>query len=258
MKEKEILLQLKDVSVHYGGVKALDGVDVSLDEGEIVALMGPNGAGKSTVLKAIFGLAEIQSGKVLWHANSAKGKPRLSGGQASQGEIHPVPHQMVARGVAFVPQGRRVFANLSVEENLEIGGFVVDDKQELKRRVEEVMEIFPALKQKRKANAGTLSGGQQQMLAIARGLMSDPKVLLLDEPSLGLAPKIVKEVFAKIKEINERHKTAIMVVEHNIKSLLAISHRAYVLDKGKVVAENTPEEILNSNILERVFMGKSK
>ena len=239
--EKEILLQLHNVSVHYGGVKALVGVDVSINEGEIVALMGPNGAGKSTILKTIFGLASIHSGKVLWHEK----------------EIKPVSHEVVQRGISFVPQGRRVFSHLTIEENLEIGGFIVSDKKELKRRIVEVMETFPVLKQRRKAKAGTLSGGQQQMLALARGLMIEPKVLLLDEPSLGLAPKIVKEVFAKIKEINEKHKTAILVVEHNIKSLLDIASRGYVLDKGKVVAKDASQKLLESGILEKVFVGKS-
>ncbi len=238
---KETLLQLQNISVHYGGVKALDGVDVLLDEGEIIALMGPNGAGKSTILKTIFGLAPIHSGVVLWHEK----------------EIEPVSHEVVQRGIAFVPQGRRVFGNLTVEENLEIGGFIVGNKQELRRRITEVMETFPALKQKRRVKAGTLSGGQQQMLALARGLMTEPKVLLLDEPSLGLAPKIVKEVFAKIKEVNEKHKTAIMVVEHNIKSLLDIAGRGYLLDKGKVVAKDTSQKLLESGVLERVFVGKS-
>ncbi len=236
----EKLLQLKNISVHYGGVKALDGVDVYLDEGEIVVLIGPNGAGKSTILKTIFGLAPIDSGEVLWHEK----------------KIRPVSYEVVHLGVAFVPQGRRVFTHLTVEENLEIGGFIVKNKKEIKRRIEEVIEIFPALKQKRRAKSGTLSGGQQQMLALARGLMTDPKVLLLDEPSLGLAPKIVKEVFAKIKEINERHKTAIMIVEHNIKSLLDIANRAYVLDKGKVAYEGPAHTLHNSNILEKIFLGK--
>lgn len=237
---KEILLQLKDISVSYDGVKALEDAHILLDEGEIVALMGPNGAGKSTLLRTIFGLAPIRTGKILWH-----GKP-----------IEPLPHEVVQRGIAFVPQGRRVFAHLSVEENLEIGGFIVKDKNELKRRIKEVMETFPILKQKRKAKSSTLSGGQQQMLALARGLMTEPKVLLLDEPSLGLAPKIVKEVFVKIKEINERHKTAIIVVEHNIKSTLEIANRAYVLDKGRVVAEGPAQKILETSVLEKVFLGK--
>lgn len=239
---KEILLQLQNISVHYGGVKALDGVDISFDEGEIVALMGPNGTGKSTILKTIFGLAPVHSGKVLWHEK----------------EIKPVSYEVVQRGIAFVPQGRRVFRHLTIEENLEIGGFIVSDKKELKRRIAEVMETFPVLKQKRKAKAETLSGGQQQMLVLARGLMTDPKVLLLDEPSLGLAPKIVKEVFAKIKEINEKHQTAIIVVEHNIKSLLDIASRGYILDKGKVVAKDSSQKLLESDVLERVFVGKNE
>ena len=238
--EKEILLQLRNVSVHYGGVKALDNVDVKLDENEIVALMGPNGAGKSTILKTIFGLAPIHSGKVLWYEKA----------------ISPIPYEMVKRGVAFVPQGRRVFSNLTTRENLEIGGFVVKNKKIINQRIERVLDIFPDLKKKLKAKSGSLSGGQQQMLAFARGLMTDPKILLLDEPSLGLAPKIVKEVFAKIKEINERYKTAIMVVEHNIKSLLEIAYRGYVLDKGKIVKKDSAQNIMQSDILEKVFTGK--
>lgn len=217
----------------------MDSVNITIDEGEIVALMGPNGAGKSTVLKAIFGLAPLHAGKIFWHE-----KPLV-----------PVSHHVVHMGISFVPQGRRVFTRLTVEENLEMGGFVVRDKKELNERKEEVMELFPVLRRKRKNKSGALSGGEQQMLALARGLMTDPKVLLLDEPSLGLAPKIVKEVFAKIQEINERHKTAIMVVEHNIKSLLEVTNRAYVLDKGKVVAEDTARTILDSGILDKVFLG---
>jgi len=237
---QETLLKLENADVSYGGVKALDGATVSIDEGEIVSLMGPNGAGKSTILKAIFGLAPLSSGVVLWHGNRVK----------------PVSYEMVERGISFVPQGRRVFTHLTVEENLEIGGFIVRDKKELKRRIEEVMETFPVLRHKRKKQSGHLSGGEQQMLALARGLITDPKVLLLDEPSLGLAPKIVKEVLEKIKEINERHKTAIFVVEHNIKSLLDIVHCAYVLDKGRVVKTGDPLSLIKSGILEKVFLGK--
>ena len=233
------LLSLRDISVRYGGVHALNGISFYVDEGEVIALMGPNGAGKSTVLKAIFGIAPLHSGAVLWHGT----------------KIIPVSHEIVERGIAFVPQGRRVFKYLTVEENLEIGGYAVQDKKELRRRMDEAMELFPVLKAKRNAKSGTLSGGQQQMLAIARGLMVDPKVLLLDEPSLGLAPKIVKEVFRNIKQINERHKTAIVVVEHNIKSILDIVHRAYVLASGKVVAKGTPQELLSSGVLEKIFLG---
>jgi branched-chain amino acid transport system ATP-binding protein len=236
----EHILELKNIHTHYGGVKALDGIDVFVNEGEMVALMGPNGAGKSTALRTIFGIAPISAGEILWH-----GSP-----------VRPVSYEMVERGISFVPQGRRVFKYLTVEENLEIGGITVRDKKELKRRIDEAMDIFPVLRHKRKRKSGELSGGEQQMVALARGIITDPKVLLLDEPSLGLAPKIVKEVFAKIKEINERHKTAIVIVEHNIKSLLEIVHRAYVLDKGKVVKEGEPKELMMTGILEKVFLGR--
>jgi branched-chain amino acid transport system ATP-binding protein len=237
---KEILLKIDDVHVHYGGVKALDGASIAVDEGEIVALMGPNGAGKSTALKAIFGLVPIISGRILWHEN----------------EVRPVSHEMVERGVSFVPQGRRVFKHLTVKENLEVGGYAIKDQKETRKRIEDILDLFPMLRNKLKNKSGSLSGGQQQMLALARGLIIDPKVLLLDEPSLGLAPKIVKEIFQKIKEINEKRKTAIVVVEHNIKSLLEITQRAYVLDKGKIVFSDSPKNIMDSNILEKVFLGR--
>lgn len=236
---QEILLQLKNFFVRYGGVQALQDVSIKIDEGELVALMGPNGAGKSTVLRAIFGFAPIERGEVRWHGSA----------------ISPVPHEMVSRGVSFVPQGRRVFTHLTVLENLEMGGFVIRDSRVLKERITESLALFPMLKPKLKAKSGTLSGGEQQMVALARGLITDPKVLLLDEPSLGLAPRIVKEVFEKIHEIHERHGTAIIVVEHNIKSLLHIVTRAYVLDKGRVVAEGKAKSIVDSGILERVFLG---
>jgi branched-chain amino acid transport system ATP-binding protein len=236
---KEVLLKVEHVHVHYGGVKALNGASIAVDEGEIVALMGPNGAGKSTVLKAIFGLAPIDTGKILWEEK----------------EVKPISHEMVERGISFVPQGRRVFKHLTVRENLEVGGYVIKDQKEIQKRIENILDLFPMLRTKLKEKSSSLSGGQQQMLALARGLMIDPKVLLLDEPSLGLAPIVVKEVFQKIKEINEKRKTAIIVVEHNIKSLLEIAQRAYVLDKGKVVVSDNPQNIIGSNILEKVFLG---
>jgi branched-chain amino acid transport system ATP-binding protein len=236
----ETLLKLTGIKVHYGGVHALDGADVQLDEGEIVALMGPNGAGKSTVLKALFGIAPLTSGTVEWHGE----------------KIVPTAHEMVARGISFVPQGRQIFKSLTVRENLEVGGYTVESKAIVASRIDEVLDLFPDLKRKMHEKARTLSGGQQQMVAIARGLMTDPKVLLLDEPSLGLAPKVVKEMFAKIKEINERRGTAIMVVEHNIQSILQIVDRAYVLDKGIVVTSGEAKKIMTSSVLEDVFMGR--
>lgn len=238
--QNEPILQLKNVSVQYGGVHALDDVDMNIHEGELVALMGPNGAGKSTILKAIFGIAPLHDGYVIWRGE----------------KVIPIPHKMARRGIAFVPQGRRVFQSLTVEENLDIGGIIVTDKEERHARKHEVMELFPVLKRKRRMQSGTLSGGEQQMVALARGLMIDPKVLLLDEPSLGLAPKIVTEMFEKIREINEVRHTAIIVVEHNIKSILDIAHTAYVLDKGKIVVGGDAREVEQGDILKRVFLGK--
>jgi branched-chain amino acid transport system ATP-binding protein len=183
---------------------------------------------------------ETSQGKVFWHEQ----------------EIKPVPHEVVKLGISFVPQGRRVFRYLTVKENLELGGVTIKDRNILKERIEEVLNLFPALREKLTEKTGNLSGGQQQMVAIARGLITDPKILLLDEPSLGLSPKIVKEVFEKIKEINEKRKMAIVVVEHNIKSLLPITDRAYILDKGCLVHTGVGMEILKDNILEKVFLAK--
>ncbi len=237
--KKEVLLETHDLHVHYGGVKALDGASVSIDEGEIVALMGPNGAGKSTVLKAIFGLAPISTGTVSWEGKT----------------FTPVSHEVIHRGISFVPQGRRVFKHLTVRENIELGGWTVASTKIRAERLEQVLELFPALRSRLTEKSSNLSGGQQQMLAIARGLMTDPKILLLDEPSLGLAPKIVKEMFAKILEINQRRKMAVVVVEHNIKSLLEVAHRAYVLDKGRVAAAGPAADIIKGDTLSRVFLG---
>ena len=237
--KNELLLELKNVSAGYGETKIIHDISMCIDEGEIVALMGPNGAGKSTILKAIFGFIS-HTGDVFYRGS----------------KIHPSPEDLVKIGVAFVPQGRRVFANLTVEENIEIGGFSLNDKKETKRRAEDLFRLFPILNQKRKDYAGSLSGGQQQLLAIARGLMTNPRLLLLDEPTLGLAPKVVKEIFETIKTINKDQKTAIIVVEHNLHSLLPITDRAYVLAHGKIVETDTGANIAQSDILERVFMGR--
>lgn len=233
------LLETKQVSVSYGGVHALQDVSVGIGESEIVVLMGPNGAGKSTVIKSMFGLAPRESGEIIMQDEI----------------ITPIPHAMVERGVSYVPQGRRVFTQLSVEENLEIGAYTVSSKEIIQERIAHAYEMFPILKKKRKALSGSLSGGQQQMLAVARGLMTDPKILLLDEPTLGLAPVIVKELFELIANINKERGTSLLIVEHNIQTLLPMADRAYVLAHGKVVAEDTAKRIHGSSILEEVFMG---
>ncbi len=237
--KKNSLLELKNVYAGYYEMNIIHDISLFIDEGEIVALMGPNGAGKSTILKAIFGLIK-HSGDLLYEGD----------------KIHPSPHELPKMGISLVPQGRRIFNSLTVEENIEIGGFSLNDENECKRRMEHLFKLFPTLEEKRSEFAGNLSGGQQQLVSIARGLMMQPRLLLLDEPTLGLSPKIVKEIFKTIKEINETQKMAIIVVEHNLHSLLPITDRAYVLSHGKIVATGSGEEIKNSDILERVFMGK--
>ena len=236
---KKRILELVDISVHYGAVIALSEASLGVDKGEVVAVMGPNGAGKSTVLKAIMRLAPVVGGRVYWRQNLFEAET----------------HEIVKEGIAFVPQGRRVFTHLTIEENLEMGCLYLNDKAEMRRRLDGVMELFPILHEKRRDYASQMSGGQQQMLALGRGLMANPEVLLLDEPTLGLAPIIVKEVFEKVSEISERLGTTIMVVEHNIKGVLDIVDRAYVLDKGRVVHDGTPQSIRDTDILTRVFLG---
>jgi branched-chain amino acid transport system ATP-binding protein len=220
--EKDKLLKIENLSMHYGKSWGLEGIDISVGPGEIVALMGPNGAGKSTLLKAIFGLVPLRSGRIVWRGNP----------------VIPESNLMVDLGIAFVPQGRRVFPHLTVEENLEMGGFTLPDLRELEIRKKEAMGIFPVLSAKRKTKAGMLSGGEQQMLALARGLMTHPKLLLLDEPTLGLAADITREVFDWIKNVNRNYGTAFIIVEHNAASLLEIAHKALTIDKGKLVANN--------------------
>ena len=236
--EKRIL-ELVDISVHYGAVIALNEASLGVDRGEVVAVMGPNGAGKSTVLKAIMHLAPVVGGQVYWQ----------------QHLLEAETHEIVKEGIAFVPQGRRVFTHLTIEENLEMGCLYMNSKAEMRRRLDGVMELFPVLHQKRRDYASQMSGGQQQMLALGRGLMANPEVLLLDEPTLGLAPIIVKEVFEKVSEISDRLGTTILVVEHNIKGVLDIVDRAYVLDKGRVVHDGTPQTVRDTDILTRVFLG---
>ena len=234
------LLEMVDISVRYGAVRALDGVSLSVRKGEAVAVMGPNGAGKSTVLKAIMGMAPVVAGEVYWR----------------RAPLAAATHEIVKQGIAFVPQGRRVFTHLTIEENLEMGCLYLNDRAEKERRLDSVMELFPILHQKRRDLASQMSGGQQQMLALGRGLMAAPEVLLLDEPTLGLAPIVVKEVFQKVSDINERLATTILIVEHNIKGALDIVDRAYILDKGRVVHDGTPESIGETDILTQVFLGK--
>ena len=236
----ENLLELVDVSVNYGAVAALDAVSMGVRKGEVVAVMGPNGAGKSTVLKAIMGLAPVTGGRVYWRQN----------------QLVAATHEVVKEGISFVPQGRRVFTHLSIQENLEMGCLHLNDRVEKQSRLDSVMGLFPILQEKRRDLASQMSGGQQQMLALGRGLMAGPEMLLLDEPTLGLAPIVVKEVFQKVAEISERLNTTIFVVEHNIKGVLNIVDRAYILQNGRVVHDGTPQSVQDTDILTEVFLGR--
>lgn len=232
------LLQLKDIHAAYGEIPVLKGVNIDVNDGELLAIMGPNGAGKSTVLKAIFGLVRITGGQLLWQGQ----------------EIKPVTERMVRTGISYVPQGRQIFSTLTIEQNLEMGGYSLKGNKAVKERMEIAFELFDFLKDIRKKRAGTLSGGQQQMLAVARGLMTDPKLLLLDEPTLGLSPKMVSEMFEKIVEINKNLKMAVCVVEHNIKTLFKMIDKAYILNHGELFASGSPAELDESDALSRVFL----
>ncbi|MCF8495895.1 MAG: ABC transporter ATP-binding protein [Alphaproteobacteria bacterium] len=233
----ETLLELAGVDAGYTAQKALQGITMSFPAGKVVTLLGPNGAGKSTVLKTIFGLLPARAGTISWQGQT----------------IRPIPYAMVQDGMSYVPQGRSVFPNLSVRENLETAVYFLRDKKDVKARLEEMRALFPALKDKWDEPAGRLSGGQQQMVVLARGLMTRPKMLLLDEPSLGLSPKLVKEAFAKIGEINRTLGTAFVIVEHNLKSLLGIVDYAYILRQGQIVTEGNPADKGIQDVILKMF-----
>lgn len=234
------ILQIKNLSAGYKDLAVLKNVSLNLEEGTLAVLMGPNGAGKSTLLRSIFGLTDLTSGDVFFE------NEKITKISASD---------LLQKGVAFVSQGRVNFSTLSVRDNLLLGAHHLTDIAEVTRRLEEIYEQFPILKEKQRDYAFALSGGQQQMLAIGRALMSKPKLLLMDEPSLGLAPKLVKEVFQKIVEIRDHFKTTILIVEHNLKSLLDIADYGYVLVQGEVVAEDSCKALKQSKIMKKVFVG---
>jgi len=233
------MLSIKNLESGYGEMQVLFGVNLNVNPNEIAVLIGPNGAGKSTVLKSIFNLIEIYNGKILY-----KNK-----------DITKIPtHELIELGIGYVPQGRQVFSTLTVRENLEMGAFLTKEKNSVDKKLNEVIEIyFPDLKKRLNEYAFNLSGGQQQMLAIGRALMQDPRLLLLDEPSLGLAPKIMKELFRKIKEINDKGVT-IMVVEQNAKQATAIADRIFVLEDGKVALSGN-KSLLKTKKIQHIYLG---
>ncbi len=239
MTADNYLLEVKNLSVFYGGIQALKGISFGIQKGEIVTLIGANGAGKSTTLRAISGLLKPKEGEILLEEHSLKNVP---------------PHEVVKRGVSHAPEGRKIFANMSVRENLELGAYLRKDKANASRDMERVFTLFPRLKERIKQNAGTLSGGEQQMLAIGRALMASPRLLLLDEPSLGLAPLLVKAIFEVIKEINKEGVT-ILLVEQNANLALRIAHRGYVLETGKILFSDSAQNLLANEEVKKAYLG---
>ena len=233
------MLKLKDVVVHYGVIEAIKGVSFEVNKGEIVSLIGANGAGKTTILNSISGLIQPTSGEILY-----KEKPIM---KASTRDI-------VASGISQVPEGRRVFSGMTVKENLEMGAFLRKDHSEIKKDLKRVYESFPILKERLNQDAQTLSGGEQQMLAMGRALLSNPELLLLDEPSMGLAPLFIREIFNIIEEISERG-TTILLVEQNATIALEVSDRGYVIETGKIVASGSAQELLDSDEVQKAYLG---
>ena len=233
------MLRVDDLHVFYGPIHALKGVSLSVEEGEIVTLIGANGAGKTTLLRAISGLTPPRRGTIHFQERSL---------------LRRLPEDIVRLGVSHVPEGRRIFANLTVQENLELGAFLRNDRAELARDLERVFDLFPRLRERLHQLAGTLSGGEQQMLAIGRALMARPRLLLLDEPSLGLAPLLVRTIFDVIREINGQG-TTILLVEQNAHMALSVAHRAYVLETGRIVLEGPAEALRQSEAIRAAYLG---
>jgi branched-chain amino acid transport system ATP-binding protein len=234
------MLELRDLTVSYGAITALHGISIKVEAGSIVTLVGSNGAGKSTTLRAISGLVKVKSGEILYEDQPITNLP---------------PHRVVARGIAQSPEGRMVFANLTVKENLRMGAYLRKDKPNFSKDLDFIYGIFPRLKERAKQTAGTLSGGEQQMLAIGRALMSKPKLLLLDEPSLGIAPLLTKTIFEQIVAINRELKLTILLVEQNANLALEVSHRGYVLETGRILLENTAEALRQDPKVREAYLG---
>lgn len=233
------MLEIKDINVFFGAVHALKGISLKVDEGEIVTLIGANGAGKTTTLRAISGVVKVKSGTMKFNDKDL-GKCKAT--------------DIVKMGVSHVPEGRRIFSNMSVLENLEMGAYTRKDKAQIKSDLENVFKRFPRLNERKSQIAGTLSGGEQQMLAIGRALMSRPKLMLLDEPSMGLAPILVDEIFNIIKEIN-KEGTTVLLVEQNASMALSISDRAYVIQNGLITIEGKASELLQNNEVKKAYLG---
>ena len=236
------MLRVENLHVFYGGIHALKGVSLHVEKGEVVTIIGANGAGKSTLLNTISGFLKPKEGKVFYND-----KPILG----------ISPHKIVAMGICHVPEGRQIFANLTVRDNILMGAFLRRDKNGIREDMEKVFKLFPRLKEREKRMAGTLSGGEQQMLAIARGLMSNPDLILLDEPSLGLAPLLVKTIFDILDEIKKMGKT-ILLVEQNAYKALSFADRAYILEQGVIIKEGRAQDLIKDETVQEAYLGKKK
>ena len=234
------MLHIEDLHVSYGAINAINGISFDVDEGEIIALIGANGAGKTTVLHTITGLVPPKSGSIVFNGTDLTKTPA---------------HKIVSMGMAHVPEGRRIFQQLSVYENLMLGAFTRKDKAEIQESVENVFKRFPRLKERRNQIAGTLSGGEQQMLAMGRALMSHPSIILMDEPSMGLSPLYVSEIFDIIRSVNESG-TTVLLVEQNAKKALSIANRAYVLETGNIVLSGDAKELMNNDSVKKAYLGE--
>jgi len=233
------MLNVNNLHVHYGAIHALQGISFNLQEGEIVALIGSNGAGKSTLLNAVSGILKATEGEITY---------------LDEAITNTAPQDIVKKSIIQVPEGRKIFASMTVMENLEMGAYSISSKSLIAEKIEEMYTRFPLLGERRKQLGGTLSGGEQQMLAMARGLMASPKLMLLDEPSMGLAPVLVEQVFDTIEEINDQG-TSILLVEQNAQMALSIADRAYVLETGKIVLEGKANDVLNNSMVIEAYLG---
>ncbi len=234
------MLKLNEINTYYGNIQALKGVTLEIEQGEIVTLIGANGAGKSTTLMSISGLVPPRSGGVEFEGRDI---------------TDMTPNDIVSLGICQVPEGRRIFPYLSVLENLDMGAFLRKDRSEISKDLDYVLELFPILAERRNQAGGTLSGGEQQMLAISRALMARPRLLLLDEPSLGLAPLVVKRIFEIIQKINSEHNTTIFLVEQNANLALKVAHRGYVMENGKVTLYDTADNLLANEEVRKAYLG---
>lgn len=234
------IIEVNNLSVNYGVVPALDSISFDIDEGEVVAIIGPNGAGKTTTMHTISGLLKPKSGSILYCGEEIGGKEA---------------HKLVQKGIAQVPEGRGIFPILTVEENLTLGAYLRKDKAGVKKDMEWIYSLFPRLGERKTQVGGTLSGGEQQMLAMGRALMAKPKVLLLDEPSMGLAPVIVEEIFKIIKKINKENHTTILIVEQNAQMALTVSHKAYVMEVGHIVNSGLSKDLKKDDNIQKAYLG---